>query len=216
MKSLFTELRSLSRYYKKKRNELAGAFCTATKNGEISLRNRELFDKFHLENTGIITINWDEVLWNDHEINNIIQLHGRCSVPESLVLPTELIIDDNIFRICEKYLFKDKPHIEQLSQYYRSKVVRDYLRDAHKVAIKWLEREKGLIIWGVAFNVYDAELISLFPPKPFNSLEEITIINTVGDDRDIAAAIAGKGVQIRRDINPITGKQIKICNEHFA
>ena len=154
-------------------------------------------------------------MWNDSGIDSIIQLHGRCSIPDSLVLPTELIIDTNIFKLKEENLLKNDAALrtDYLSRYFRgTKNIRQSLKDVHGIAYDWLEKAKTLIILGIAFNVYDAELISLFQPPPFNELKEIVIANTNSDHRDIAFALTGEGVQIRKNIDPITGEEINAQN----
>ena len=195
-----------------KRIELAKAYDEATKSNEISLRNREFFNKsYSNDSTGIVTINWDEVLWNDSSIDNIIQLHGRCSLPDSLVLPTELIIDTNIFKLKEGNLLKNDVALrtDYLSRYFRgTKIIRQSLEDVHGIAYDWLRKAKTLIIWGIAFNVYDAELISLFQSPPFNELKEIVIANPNSGHRYIANEIVGEGVMDRIYIDPTTGEQV--------
>jgi hypothetical protein len=185
------------------REILEDAYITATEKDEISLINKEKFQSYlSKNNTGVITINWDEVLWdwNNQSIENIIQLHGRCSVHNSLILPTELTLDENIFEVIKSKLNAKPNIIKQLSYYYRNDSVRKALRKVHNRAYDWLVNTKQLIIYGVAFNIYDSELLSLFPPKPINNLEEIIIINPNPTHRDIAANIAGKGAK-RIDFN---------------
>ena len=192
---------------KKLRNKLEKLYRIATTSRTISLRDRELFDEFYSRNnTGIITINWDEVLWNDSSIENIIQLHGRCSMPDSLVLPTEMIIDTNIFKLHEEGLLKNynARKTDWLSKFFKgSKEIRQSLENAHLTAYDWLNKARKLIIWGVAFNVYDAELVSLFQAKQFNELKEVVIVNPESEHRDIAKAIIGEGVKIE-EIDPRT------------
>ena len=210
----FREIDEIGPYLHIVRNfiiKLAKAYNEATKSSEISFRDRALFNKFYSnDSTGIVTINWDEVLWNDSSIDNIIQLHGRCSISDSLVLPTEMIIDANIFKLHEENLLKNNVALktDYLSRYFRgTKNIRQSLEDAHGIAYDWLRNAKTMIIWGIAFNAYDAELISLFQSPPFNELEKIVIINTNSDHGNIAKEIVGEGA-VRIDIDPITGEEI--------
>ncbi len=122
------------------------------------------------------------------------------------------------FFLTEENLLKNDAALrtDYLSRYFRgTKNIRQSLEDAHGIAYDWLRKAKRLIIWGIAFNVYDAELISLFQSPPFNELKEIVIVNPNSDHRDIANAIVGEGVRVRRDIDPIT-KEENIYNEDYT
>lgn len=91
------------------KNELCRNFKEAENDRSISLRKdlQSLLDHIGTENsffnTGYITLNWDELFWSrKNEFPNLIQLHGRVGLPHSLILPTELSIDENILEILQR------------------------------------------------------------------------------------------------------------------
>ena len=45
------------------------------------------------ESSVCVTTNWDDVLWSNEDIHNVLYLHGQCRTPASLILPTETIAE---------------------------------------------------------------------------------------------------------------------------
>ena len=125
-------------------NELIGnTFSKSTfrLRNEIDFILRKIDDQ-----TGVVVLNWDETIWKmKNDFPNVLHLHGRCSYPDTLILPTELTL--------EKYylqnntgLFVDSPD---------SLIA---LRNVHSSAYNWIKYADEIITWGINFNLYDSEL----------------------------------------------------------
>ncbi len=161
--------------------EIAESYVAAASRGLVqlkgdidSLRNNEFPDVM------VITTNWDELLWSDTDgqgqftFPNIVQLHGRASVPESLVLPTETVIEDmppamlslikdsklqhDAVRAFEKRI-ESSMLLSKLTR--RSPAVHRSLTTAHSKALEWLHTAKEVILWGLALHEYDSELLTI-------------------------------------------------------
>lgn len=161
------------------RKELAHNF----KEEKLTLKNDSVVDPFinkelNKERVGVITTNWDNVLWNDPRIKNIVHIHGRCDYYQSLILPTELSHDEDIFDLLSNQNVIKQENLEKFRQYYRGGF-RKILLECHDLARTWLMCADKLIIWGVAFNTYDAELNTLIREYRSNrtKIPDVTVIN---------------------------------------
>jgi hypothetical protein len=122
-------------------------------------------------NVGIITLNWDECLWNEPNIfQNLIQLHGRCSIPKSIILPTELAIQKWYFNMTSTC----SQEIKNIS--IEQKMI-------HQYAYEWLISAKTIIIWGVAFNAYDTEISSILESAFYYKHTKLEKIININPDR---------------------------------
>lgn len=152
-----TESIELFQSVSKFRQTLAVAF---TKAHGLSLRP-EL--DMHVEDianddVGVITINWDELLWKREKIN-LIQLHGRASASESLILPMEQISDDFIFEVLSLFNASNID-LSTLGSVFR-KEYQKMLTEAEKLAFSWTYAAKELVLYGIALNAYDAEMLQV-------------------------------------------------------
>jgi len=161
--------------------EIGEAYTAAASRGLVrlkgdidSLRNNDF------PSTMVITTNWDELLWSDTDeqghftFPNIVQLHGRASIPESLVLPTEFVIEDmpstmfslikdsklqhDAVRALEKRI-ESSVLLSKLAR--RSPMVHKSLTSAHGTALRWLRTAREVILWGLALHEYDSELMTI-------------------------------------------------------
>jgi hypothetical protein len=161
-----------------------------------SIRETEFFF-----NTGIITLNWDELFWNSPELfPNLVQLHGRVGVPYSLVFPTDLSIDENILELAlENSSAKLDPEENKLIS--RENIYIE-LNNCHNAAVHWLNEANKLIIWGVALNEYDAELNSILFSLTQSKIESITIFDINDDMKNMVSNIMSFPVEKINQINP--------------
>lgn len=104
--------------------------------GDLILNHDEEAKKFLGDDAVYITTNWDNALWLDENVKKAIYLHGRCDFSDSLVFPTELIIEDIAYD-CDKLL--------ELTRYcsagFQSKILKTFrcstveaLLSAHTIA----------------------------------------------------------------------------------
>jgi hypothetical protein len=198
-------------YFEEFRTKLGAAFVQAKADRKIELRDalpifRYLKPK---ESFGTISINWDEILLTSPPFNRqLISLHGRASHSKTLILPMETSTDDHFIDL----VTKANPAIEKskdfdlVQQAFREKSVREDHDHVHNVAQGWLLNAKRIIIWGVAFNAYDAELISLIPKDSRH--RDLVIINPDSRARDVAGTILCNNPKRRIDFNPVRSEEI--------
>lgn len=139
------------------RQSIAAAFRKTYRGGELKLRSSSaICDLLQGSKVGVVTLNWDECIWANAEIKNLIYLHGSVKYPQSMIMPNELSHDEDIYGIGAEVTNE----VKLFEKFYRG----DYRKDltiCHVRAGQWMRSIKKLIIWGVAFNVYDAELMTL-------------------------------------------------------
>ena len=185
---------------------LAKEYSDSRVRGEISLRTlpHEIEKIISDSSTGVITINWDELLWHDPRIKNLIQLHGRSGWPESLIFPTEYAVDEfTIFSevLAEMVHAESKKLKAKIDSCGRNPSAREQLRTRHRDAIEWMQAAEELIIWGVAFHPYDAELtsVTILARHEISNKKRVILINKRKEDRDIAAALLRVPDELRID-----------------
>jgi hypothetical protein len=149
------------------RRTLAQEYSQAVNGQEIALRElpHEIEVALSPEKTGVITTNWDELIWQDARFSHVLQLHGRAGIGGSLILPTENMIDDDIMR----NLYRSSALSEQdeilmgaYNQVGRGEKAASELFLAYNYARNWVRDAKKLIIYGIAGHIYDVELHSIF------------------------------------------------------
>lgn len=135
---------------------------------------------------GVITVNWDQCIWEESRFESVIQLHGVASDPESIVLPGEYADDDAFVDILENLGFSIQ------SEGVRNQVLRMFRGDfrrpltaALQTAGFWLENAETICVWGLAFHPYDAEVCQLAWNAGRNArkAKTITVINPSEADR---------------------------------
>lgn len=132
------------------------------------------------DSTGVIVLNWDETIWKrTDKFKNVIQLHGKCSNPYSLILPMETSFEKEFLTRLVKY--------EKINEGVR------YVTAIHPIAFNWLHSAEEIISWGVAYNMYEAELNQLlnsaFYQQNRKPLAKITNINTDESTNTTIAAL---------------------------
>lgn len=182
------------------RLNLGTYYSKAVEDKDISLRKEvESIKNLLCPDTGVITTNWDELFWQQKELfPNLIQLHGRATLPKSLIFPTELTLDEELIaqidfnRLTSKFL-EGALSLKEPEKWFREMLSREAyfvnLKMAHDTAVHWLSDAEEVVIWGLAFNVYDAELnsivsVSNHPKQPTKS---ISVFDT---NKEIAIRIA--------------------------
>jgi hypothetical protein len=207
--------RRLMKTYQNTRMNIAAKYCLMKTSMSLHKLHRKCPLKLDVATSAVITTNWDETLWNDGSIQNILQLHGRCSIWESMIFPTELTQDEAIVDATltySKMLAPGLPHKELRLSLLRQLIAKKYgrgpvithLRNAHRVAIQWLEEAEQLVIWGLKGNVYDAELLSTVVSSHVQNYPKakVYIINPNSVDRDTIASLFRISSPVRIDIDP--------------
>lgn len=100
--------------------------------------------------TTIICANWDRVFWEDSRLENLIQVHGLCLYPESMIWPVEFVSDLSRDDGVTRHMAFDVPP-DCIAA----------LKDAHRKMLEALENCENIYSWGFALNAYDAELMAL-------------------------------------------------------
>lgn len=193
------------------RNTLGQLFERAANYGKIQLRDaRPVFRYLKPDEPfGTLSINWDELLFRHSPFNkNHIALHGRASAPATLILPMETTLDD---RLVELVLaghpnIETSPDFQLIKNSFRSRSMRELHDHIHMEALGWLINAKKIILWGVAMNGYDAELISLIPKD--DREREVVIINPDSRSRDVAGTLLCNNAQQRVDYDPVRCEEI--------
>jgi hypothetical protein len=194
------------------RQQVATAYQTAQLTNAISLREcapiEDLLTK--PDELGVITTNWDSIVWSDGRFKNVIQLHGISSNPDSLIFPSELGTDDHIFELAVNLAIEGKSEklktaLAKISGHFRGKDAA-LLQESHRQAINWLQIAKEVVVWGLALHPYDAELLTVIQsaqaPGRTKHIEQVVIINPEKSDRNRSGILLGAPPVSRRDYNP--------------
>lgn len=176
-------------YYSFKAN-ISKRYSEAFKAGEIRLRASPAFEDHFASispsETGLVTVNWDHCFWEDSRFENVIQLHGLASDPESIVLPGEFADDDALVEILESLGFsiEDETIRKQALRMFRGDFRRP-LTAALQTAGAWLGKAETICVWGLALHAYDSEVCQAAWRTGRNAErgKKITIINPSEGDR---------------------------------
>jgi hypothetical protein len=179
--------------------------------GDLILNNDERVKKLLGNNAVYITTNWDNALWLDDNVRKAIYLHGRCDFSDSLVFPTELIIEDIAYD-CDKLLELTK----NCSDEFRSKIFKsfrcstvDALLSAHTIASKLIHQAKRLIIWGYSLGDFDADINAIIGNNiNREQTKELIVINT--DPYAFQRAVALTGLTQAWHFDPNLGYTLKL------
>lgn len=206
------ELHALREY----RHQIGTAYNNAHMMGLLCMNDCSPVEELLREgrSVGTITVNWDGVIWTDPRFKNVVQLHGLSANPDSLVLPSELGIDDHIFELAINESLKGgrddrKLALAKLSGHFRGRdAVR--LKEAHDIAVDWMAHAEEIFVWGMALHPYDAELLTVLQasqgPEREIGLKMVTIINPNPSDRNRAGVFLGAPPNRRRDYDPVEKK----------
>lgn len=161
-----------------------------------------------------ITTNWDNSLWMDSGVKRAIYLHGRCEHVDSLVFPTELIIEDIAYD-CEVIMSA----IQDCSDEFQKTILStfrctsvDALLSAHSAASRHIHQARRLIIWGYSLGDFDADINALLGTNINREMtKELIVINT--DPYAFQRAVALTGIHDAYHYNPFLGSMLKLHHE---
>jgi hypothetical protein len=87
-------------------------------------------------------------LWNEKDINKFAYLHARSSVPQSIVFPTELILDETMFdpKTLQGFRACSEKFRQELSDVFRFKAIGQIL-DTITYVSEALQKPKKNIVW---------------------------------------------------------------------
>ena len=194
------------------RDEIAKEYSSSS--GGLCLRSSPEITKLIGSTPAYLTTNWDETLWNDSAIRDIAQFHGRCSFPDSLVFPTELLVEDTAYDLPTD-LFSNPPPCspafrDQVCSAFRYTAMTALFVHALGAARDWLLKCERLIIWGYALGDYDADVNAVLATFLRPCLKELVVINI--ETSAFHRAVALTGCKNARHFNPRT-KQIAAFEE---
>lgn len=184
----------------KLRSEIGESY--KTQKAELSLKLSGKIKGLIGENALYITTNWDETLWNEHSIKNVAYLHGRASLPESIVFPTELLIDDTIYdpRILEGFEECSEEFKTMMGEVFRFKSIAQ-LMDTINFSCEMIQKAKRLIVWGFNLADYDADINTLLSTNAKPD-QELVVINP--DFTSFGRALGLTNITTAKYFNPET------------
>lgn len=140
------------------------------------------------------TANWDNTLWNDENIKNLIHIHGHIDFPSSLIFPMQAIGErvlqavlldelkkETLYQIADKAGFS-RSDIDELYKFYDVRDSNSIISKMHEAENKFtnsLQSARKIVIAGFAFNAYDHELMTAIAGVEFSTLDKVVIINKV-------------------------------------
>lgn len=176
-------------YYSFKVN-LSKHYLYSSKSGALRPRAatsvQDLVASAATSDIGLITTNWDHCFWEAQHFENVIQLHGLASDPNSIVLLGEFADDEALVEILESLGFsiKDEAIRNQVLKMFRGDFRRPLTASLHTAGF-WLAKAETIHVWGLAFHPYDSEVCQLAwaTGKESRGKKTITIINPSDADR---------------------------------
>jgi hypothetical protein len=150
------------------KSELGELYASASSSGSIT--RRQLPDYLECQLTDpsalIVCLNWDTCFIEDRNFPNVIQLHGNCRHPRTLVLPTEYVMDFGKEDEATRHAWD--LHDNEL----------DMLRTCHSGAILFIKSVQSIYLWGVGLSIYDAEIQAILATAANEGkLDELRVIN---------------------------------------
>lgn len=152
------------------------------------------------DDSACITTNWDNSLWESSQIKCVAHLHGRCSAPDSMILPTETISERvlrgvQIQEVQEKLLSLFPEDEDLLNEIVRFYSIPDDSIHVKMCAVETQFRERlssveEVVIIGVRFNDYDHELMSSISLSSSSSCK-IVLVNTRSNKEEKIKKVAG-------------------------
>lgn len=150
---------------------------------------RQFEEKLRHPKTVVICLNWDTAFFRDPSISNILQIHGICSVPESIILPSEYALD----------LITERPFPEKVDE-----DIIGYVKAIQSLAMNAVDHAKEFYVWGASLSAYDAEVIALLG-RTRNQLRPESRLWVINPDETVAeraATLMGKNEYVL--VDPIT------------
>ena len=182
--------------------------------GSLTLRADSEIESLIGSDAHFVTTNWDQTLWNNSVYNkNIVQLHGQCDYPDSLVFPTELLVEDAAY----DFSIFSKMEIAALSPSFRDDVVSTFrcsylepLLAAHSTAAEWLKKARRIIIWGYSLGDYDADVNALIATHARSDYENIELVVINSNASAFERGVAITGITNAIHYNPLTKVKTKL------
>lgn len=184
----------------KLRNGIAQSYKNHEK--KLSLKLTDPIRSIIGKNALYITTNWDETLWNEDGIKNLAYLHGRSSLPQSIVFPTELLIDDSMFdpRSLEGFESCSQKFKNEFGEVFRFRAI-GQLMDTITFASEAVKKARRIIVWGFNLADYDADINTLLSTNSRPD-QELMVINP--DFAAFGRAVGLTGITNAHYYNPAT------------
>jgi hypothetical protein len=194
------------------RRKLADRFRNASESTlrlRLNIKANDYFD----DSCNFVTTNWDNCLWQDESIGNLVQLHGSCRIEDSMILPTEYLTDELFFDPLQIVEESQLPSwVQGLSPEKRKDLYSVFrwgtcstLAHMHDLVSDQLKSARRVVIWGAAMHTYDAELLAQVGTHiNEDEIREIVVINTDQSVRGRVICITGAPPDKVQWINPIS------------
>ncbi len=156
----------------KARKDLANLYMLARE--RLSIRALPTSIEKAMNNGWILTLNWDDAIYNSFD--RVVQWHGLCHHPDTLILPTEVHDTLEIIRIIK--IPDDSWMSDAEKKFYHWCLNRvEALHDAACKAHTLLAAAPTLWLTACALNTYDCELITAFSKAGIQNLKTVKIVN---------------------------------------
>ncbi|WP_167882537.1 hypothetical protein [Leptospira meyeri] len=138
--------------------------------------------------TLFLTLNWDNLAWDDQFLGNVGYLHGSILHPETMFMPSQYLSENfefNAFSSIDKTFFTLKEK-ELLIKSDKDK----YLESITQVFNHCFASCEELYLWGIGLNIYDTDLMSTLSVVIPEKLKKIVIINTECEKKNLLSRIS--------------------------
>ncbi|MBM9589386.1 hypothetical protein JWG41_02940 [Leptospira sp. 201903075] len=137
--------------------------------------------------TLFLTLNWDNLAWNDQTLGNVGYLHGSILHPETMFMPSQYLSENfefNAFSSIDETFFS--PQEKELLLKGDKDI---YLESITQVFNNCFGSCEELYLWGVGLNIYDTDLMSTLSVVHPEKLRKIIIINKATEKENLLSRI---------------------------
>ncbi|TGM74768.1 hypothetical protein EHR01_10150 [Leptospira mtsangambouensis] len=137
--------------------------------------------------TLFLTLNWDNLAWNDDLLGNVGYLHGNVLNPETMFMPSQYMSENFEFLTFHSLNPSFLTQEERIILLKGNKDI--YLESIAQVFNNCFANCEELYLWGVGLNIYDTDLMVTLSVVIPEKLKKIVIINRNSDQNSITSQL---------------------------